>query len=139
MLLQPRALSQVNFYPPPSAEDIGKTVVVDENGKYTIAEAGGGSSGGAFIVHVDDETSTLDKTWAEINTAIATQPVILLLDHGDSLSHDRKVCYIVETSIVFDRRNVYDVYAIEYEFGVSAVSIMKRAYQTMDENGYPRG
>lgn len=125
--------------PPPSAEDVGKTVVVTENGKYTLAEAGGGSSGGAFIVHVDDETSTLDKTWAEINAAIAKQPVILLFDHSDGISHYRKVCYIVQTFSVVDRTNTYYVYAIEYEFGVSDVSITKRSYQTTNENGYPRG
>lgn len=67
--------------PPPSAEDAGKAVVVSENGKYELAEAGGGP----YIVHrvfEDGGITRLDKTWNEIKTALATNVVLHPISSG---------------------------------------------------------
>lgn len=56
--------------PSVSAEDNGKTLVVD-NGEWAIGSGGGGGTGGGvLVVGMDLETMTLDKTWNEINSAL---------------------------------------------------------------------
>jgi hypothetical protein len=77
-------------------------------------------------------SKTLDKTWTEINTAITTQPVILMMNYVDS----RKVCYVVQTEIDDDRGRYY-VEAIEYVFSGGNVSISVQIYLTYNKNGYP--
>ena len=61
--------------PSVSAEDNGKTLVVDD-GEWTIGSGGGGGGGGALIVNVDSSTGAIDKTAKELYDAMDTQIVL---------------------------------------------------------------
>lgn len=74
--------------PTPTIADVGSVVVVDEDGKYALGEAGGG-----LIVHitpeenVDSLTLTLDKSYSEIKTAILAgiTPIFISNEFGEYL------------------------------------------------------
>ena len=89
-------------------------------GTGTLSWASGSSGGGVLVVHAD-ENGTLDKTWAEINTAAQTGPVILY----DAPS----VSYLVA---VADGGEGEYLAAFFGSFGASIDE-----YTTNSESGYP--
>lgn len=68
--------------PTPTVADAGKAVVVDDEGKYALGEAGGGDN--LFIVNFTlvDDALTADKTFNEILTAFNAGKVILFSLNG---------------------------------------------------------
>ena len=72
--------------PTPTVADAGKAVVVDEEGKYALGEAGGGS----FKVNVlegDVEGQYyLDKNYNEINEAFENGSIILTITESNNIS-----------------------------------------------------
>lgn len=71
--------------PTPTVADAGSVVVVDDEGKYALGEAGGGG-----VLFVDTTTGTLDKTFLEIKTAFLNGTIIYGTytqtgDSGDSI------------------------------------------------------
>lgn len=68
-------------------EDVGKAIIVNENGDYTLAEAGGGS-GGLFVITIDEsgETITSDKTAEEIVNAFLSGKTMVAERWGESFA-----------------------------------------------------
>lgn len=67
--------------PSVSAEDDGKTLVVD-NGEWAVGSGGGAGEGDIYWVGIDSygDGYIMDKTYAEITTAFQTKLVCLLAD-----------------------------------------------------------
>lgn len=61
---------------------------------YKIAQ-GGGSGGGAYLVHYDSDTGALDKTWDEINAALASGIVEIVIASDEEFG--TTVEYVRET------------------------------------------
>lgn len=81
-------ISENNVLPVPEEGDAGKVPTVQEDGSYALANAGGG---GAFIIH--NNNGTLDKTYAEIVEASATQVCIVVSASNSQRSFFR---YLIE-------------------------------------------
>lgn len=112
--------------PSVSAEDDGKTLVVDD-GEWTIGSGGGGGTGGGvLVVGIDMQTMTLDKTWNEINSA----PFVVLRVQAD----DNIVQYnsITGCSHYADTGNYYVEFASISQDGTAIVQ-----FHTNSADGYP--
>ena len=45
----------------------------------------GGSGGGSFVIGVDQETGTLNKTWKEIHDALISGQYVVCISDGDNI------------------------------------------------------
>lgn len=79
--------------PTPTVADAGSVVVVDNEGKYALGEAGGGGT----IVNIVDNGGTLelDKSYNEIKAAVLAGNNITILEEGDIPGG-----YVAETSLL---------------------------------------
>jgi hypothetical protein len=109
--------------PTPAIADAGKAIVVNNSGEYALDNVGGG---GALVCTRTE--NTLDKTWNEIYTAMASGIVVILVDsyegffshyyatecNSNVVDHDYTVMFIGGARGVFDHNKIYsnaDVYA----------------------------
>lgn len=74
--------------PAVTAEDNGDVLTV-VNGAWAKAEPSGG---GTVVVHVDEETWTLDKTWQELWNALASGKICIVV--MPSMNGDAKLAFI---------------------------------------------
>ena len=110
--------------------------LIDE-GYVAEYSAGGGSGGGALVVHAtsDGNTMTLDKTWDEIYTASATMPISIVW-HNDDVN-ERFTQYLRVDRVTNNNAETgtrqYTVYAhIELESDNNSI-----AFIADSEDGYP--
>ena len=112
--------------PEPTIADAGKAIVVGEDGKYELGEGGGGTGGGALIVHIDGEA--LDKTYKEIVDAISNGQVVLIYSGANPTGSED------------DALLIENVYEIAYYDEVGYTVKMARnddIYATNTIDGYP--
>lgn len=102
--------------PSVSAEDNGKTLVVDD-GEWTVG-SGGGTGGGVLVVN--DVNGTLDKAWKEIYDAITVGKICLIATNEYNTD-----ILTVATSIATDNNTMY------------GVKVTDNMYTTNTEDGYP--
>ena len=100
--------------PTPTVADAGKSIVVNEEGQYGLANSGGGTP-----LIVNDVNNILDKTWQEIHDAFVGGQIVII--HGsDGNDSDELV-----TSV-----RLYNGY---YLVGLSTGT----TYGASSANGYP--
>ena len=76
--------------PKPTVEDVGKAVVVDEEGKYTLGE--GGSGGNVLSVEVSGNPATgltLNKSYKEIHDVLTDGGLVIFTQKliGDDIKY----------------------------------------------------
>ena len=89
---------------------------------------GGGSGGGVLVVHADEQTMTLDKTWQEIHDA----DIAVVTIENDSIA--TKMWYdVLSVSAPSPGVTKYSVSMITYNQGTSTVV----SFKTDSADGYP--
>ncbi len=103
----------------PTEWNTGDTITAEKlnNMEQGIASAGGG---GAFLVGIDIQTQTLDKTWQEIHDALAS-------------GQDARVFAVIEGMGVMSMT----ITGAMVEDGEYAVTVLTTQYTTNSPNGYP--
>lgn len=103
--------------PSVSGTDEGKVLTVNNSGVW-VAE---NLSGGAYLVNYDSTAGTLDKTWSEINAALASgQLVEIVMDSGED-----------GTEVDYVRHTTHD------KFGYSVATFGLSMFTADDADGYP--
>lgn len=116
--------------PSVSAEDNGKTLVVDD-GEWTVGS--GGTGGGAFIVH--DNDGTLDKTHNEIAIAVKNGSLVVIT-YTDQSPVAEEIFYAT-VSAVITGVGVYDIYCVAVDKSQSPVTTTVWKYASETGDGYP--
>ena len=114
-----------NLLPSTTLEDAGKVPTVQEDGSYALATAGGGGSGGAFIV--TDTDGTLDKTWAAISAADANNVVIVKVNNISWFMYGAYT----------NNEDIYSIFCMSYVSSGKDDGCVCHVYTTTTENGYP--
>lgn len=87
----------------PTQWETGDIVTAEKLNKLENGVAAAGSGGGgAFIVNatMDGDTMTLDKTWKEIDDAILTSPVFVVVDVSGSGVSSKASIFVAQTSVL---------------------------------------
>lgn len=85
---------------------------------------GGGTGGGALVVHIDVQTSALDKTWQEIYDAAKVGTVLLINDENTTISHG-----------LFSRINIAEEFYQVWFYLISDKATVKFVAESADD--YP--
>lgn len=104
-----------------SSVENGDYIINIHNGKESYKPYSGGGGGGVLIVH--DVDGTLDKTWKEINDALAGAVVLIVEDDGYG---GHMSSHVISA---YDEEGEYAVVADTKPSGTT--------YTTDSENGYP--
>lgn len=73
-------------------EDVGKTIVVNEDGSYALAEAGGGSNIFRVIISGEGKNITADKSYEEILVAYTNGSLVF------AVQNDEYILYLTHKS-----------------------------------------
>jgi hypothetical protein len=100
-------------------------------------QPGGGSGGGTLVCHLNGETGTLDKTWAEIkNAALNGLSVIVIAD--SILPGNGAVNYAYLSGVEWKPVSISGpiVYSVRF-FLIINGAISEASFSTDSEDGYP--
>ena len=113
-----------------ATEKRGSTLTLNElnyiSDKQLHKKDGGGTGGGALILHSDYDTGALDKTWQEIADAFDNGSIIVIDNNSEEDGRSR--AYLVG---ITNGHDVYDVLLRDFSDNVEVV------YETNSASGYP--
>lgn len=93
--------------PTPTVADAGSVVVVDNEGKYVLGEAGGGGDGLLVTITRTDGGATLNKNYSEIKTALNDGKSVVFME--TSIDGGVTTLYSSEIVLLSERANNYVV------------------------------
>lgn len=91
-------------------------------------------SGGSLIVHANEQTGTLDKTWKEIYDAMQEQYVCIVMNHEANNFIQSQIASIES---VHSNGQIYALIAILGTFSDNQWIYDPLIFSTDSENGYP--
>lgn len=131
-----------NEIPNPGTAEQGATIVND-NGSwgYSDGDSGGGSESGSgnLVLHMDEDTNALDKTWQEIYDAFSVGAYVVYLQNLGS-SEAPRILQKVVTEVGYSPEEEEDgeIYPEEYyiHFGISHFTCdSSTGYPTLSDGG----
>jgi len=106
------------------------------------SSSGGGSGGGGMVIHMDEETGALDKTWQEIYDAVASGTVCTIPNSiaGGITVELWRVCSVTRASVVPGGPEVFTVFTVNEFGGINPGEVQAecKTFDAVSADGYPQ-